>query len=716
MPQEISPLTTEVPKKSDKNENDEWSRILLALIFLLLSFSCIFCSSQSALWFIDENHVAANMLSNKLADYGVGPLLEVAPVSGAIADEARNDENNLAPKQTRVIAGFEVAALPSIPTLQITPTPVPPLPTLTPTPKPTSPPPPPPTSLPSTAPPLPPPTVVPPTAPPSTPPPTAVPPTPIPVTPPTVPPTTPPTLPPPTSPPDPPTPVPLPSVAFSAVNYNVNEAAGTVTITVTLSAASGQNVTVDYATIDVGSATPGNDYTTTNNTLLFIPGQTSRTFTVPIINDANVELNEIFNVTLSNPTNATLGASNPATVTIIDDDVPTVQFDSATYSVDENAGPAIITVTLSVSSPTAVSVDYATSDGTATAGSDYTAMSGTLNFLPGQTVLTFTVPITDDLLTNELSETVNLTLSNPGNAIIGATNPATLTIINDDVPEVQFSSPNYNAVENQGTATITTTLSAASALTVTVTYSTSNGTAIAGSDYAPISGTLTFNPGVTTRTFTVTIINNAGSEPPPDETVILTLSNPVNATLGVTNPATLTITDDGDGTVCSASTTSVGIGPPDCQWTDLSGGTVITINLPLSGTIPISVDGTLNPDYDLVYYERESPTAGEIALDAITIEVSIDAITWYEVFHWPNAITDTNTNIGQAGYVPPEINDQPIPMSNPPLYGPPGGIISGIAIDVDNPPAGPLPAGDYPWVRLSTGPGAEVDSIQVIPP
>ena len=173
---------------------------------------------------------------------------------------------------------------------------------------------------------------------------THVPPTPIPVTPPTVPPTTPPTLPPPTSPPDTPTPVPLPSVAFSAVNYNVNEGAGTVTITVTLSAASGQNVTIDYATIDVGSATPGNDYTTTNNTLLFIPGQTSRTFTVPIINDANVELNEIFNVTLSNPTNATLGAPNPATVTIIDDDVPTVQFDSATYSVDENAGPAIITV------------------------------------------------------------------------------------------------------------------------------------------------------------------------------------------------------------------------------------------------------------------------------------------------------------------------------------------------------------------------------------
>jgi hypothetical protein len=350
-------------------------------------------------------------------------------------------------------------------------------------------------------------------------------------------------------------------------------------------------------------------------------------------------------------------------------------------------------------------------------------MSGTLNFLPGQTALTFTVPITDDL-TNELSETVTLTLSNPSaNATLGVPNPATLTII-DDVPQVQFSSPNYNAVENQGTVTITTTLSAASALTVTVTYSTSNGTAIAGSDYAPVSGTLTFNPGVITRTFTVTVINDAGSE--GNETFNLILSNPISATLGATNPATLTIGDDGDATACSGSGGAIDIGPPDCNWTDLGGGTSV-IDLQASGTISITVDG-VNPDFDLVYYERERPTNdGFIALDMVRVAVATNTVIgpWHEVFNWGNAITDTNTSIGQAGYgpwTPPNVgveqDDQPpMPMSTPPLYGPPTGIITGIAIDVDRYPSGAsLPVGVYRYVRLIGGGSAEVDSIQVLPP
>jgi hypothetical protein len=350
------------------------------------------------------------------------------------------------------------------------------------------------------------------------------------------------------------------------------------------------------------------------------------------------------------------------------------------------------------------------------AASDYTNTSNMLTFSSGQTVLTFTVPITPDII-SELDETVLLTLSNPGNATIGPTNPATLTILNDDFPVVEFSNANYNVVENQGSATITTTLSSVSSFTVTVAYSTSNGTAIAGSDYIPISGTLTFAPGVTTRTFTVTIVNDAGAE--STEALTLTLSNPVSATLGTTNPATLTIFDDGDIGACNAAPYSpphLDIGPPDCKWTNLGLGGIITVNLVLSGTIPITVDG--NPDFDLIYYERERDIApGEIALDMVQIEVSTDTVTWYEVFNWGNAITDTNTNIGQAGYVPPEPNNQIIPMSNPPLYGASGGIITGIAIDVDNPPAGSLPAGSYLYVRLTDSGGpAEVDAIEVLPP
>jgi hypothetical protein len=289
--------------------------------------------------------------------------------------------------------------------------------------------------------------------------------------------------------------------------------------------------------------------------------------------------------------------------------------------------------------------------------------------------------------------------------------------LNDDFPTVQFSNANYSVAENQGSAIITTTLSSVSPFTVTVTYSTSNGTAIAGSDYFPISGTLTFAPGIITRTFTVTVINDAGEE--LTEMLTLTLSSPVSATLGATNPATLTIIDDDTGMgACDGQPPAlrpVDIGPPDCNFTDLA-GTVVTIDLILSGTTPITVDG--NSDYDLVYYERERPANdGFISLDMVQIEVSTDTITWYEVFNWGNAITDTNTNIGQAGYVPPEINDQDVPMSTPPLYGVPGNVITGIAIDVDNPPAGSLPVGSYRYVRLTDSGGpAEVDSIEVLPP
>jgi len=114
------------------------------------------------------------------------------------------------------------------------------------------------------------------------------------------------------------------------------------------------------------------------------------------------------------------------------DVIPMVGFNSATYNVSEGSGPAVITVTLDANlypCPT-FTVDYATSDGTATVGEDYTETSGTLTFTPGTTPLTFTVPITDDMV-GECNETVLLTLSNPTSAPLG-TFSTMLTITNND--------------------------------------------------------------------------------------------------------------------------------------------------------------------------------------------------------------------------------------------------------------------------------------------
>ncbi|MBV9493405.1 MAG: right-handed parallel beta-helix repeat-containing protein [Acidobacteria bacterium] len=217
------------------------------------------------------------------------------------------------------------------------------------------------------------------------------------------------------------------TIVFNPVTYNVNENAGTVTLTVTRTGGT-DPATVQYATAN-GSATAGSDYTTSTGTVTFAAGQTSQTFSVPILDDTAVEGPETFTVSLSNPMAASLGAQSTATVTINDIEPGTIQFSSATYSVNENGGVLTVTVTRTGGSTGTVSANYATSNGSATAGSDYTATSGTVTFGPGVTSQTFNVPILTDLIV-EGPETFNLTLSAPtGGATLGSPTTSVATII-----------------------------------------------------------------------------------------------------------------------------------------------------------------------------------------------------------------------------------------------------------------------------------------------
>jgi hypothetical protein len=252
-------------------------------------------------------------------------------------------------------------------------------------------------------------------------------------------------------------------------------------------------------------------------------------------------------LSLSNPTNALLGAPANAVLNIVDDDpAPSVQFSSAIYAGSENGGAVNITVMLSSASGNSASVEYAVSDGTATAGSDYTVVSGVLTFAPGETNKSFTAPILDDTL-YEVNETVNLTLRNPVSMTIGAPGAAQLTIIdNDSAPSVRFSSATYTTTEMAIAAEITAVLSAASGITVTVNYITSDGTAVAGTDYTASNGQLIFAPGATSASFSVSITNNPLD--PNDKTVNLTLSNADKATLGFPIKATLVIMDASEKT------------------------------------------------------------------------------------------------------------------------------------------------------------------------
>jgi major membrane immunogen (membrane-anchored lipoprotein)/ribosomal protein L35AE/L33A len=347
-------------------------------------------------------------------------------------------------------------------------------------------------------------------------------------------------------------PIPDPGILqFSSATYSVNENGGSVTITVTRTEGTAGNVDVTYATSD-GTATAGSDYTFTTGTLTLADGVTSATFSVPIIDDTTFETNETVNLTLSSPTNgATLGTPSTAVLTIVENDpapsAGSLQFSSATYSVNENGASVTIAVTRSGGDFGVVSVDYATSDGTASASNDYTATSGTLTLLDSQLSASFTVPILDDN-DYEGDETVNLRLSNPtGGATLGTPSSAVLTIVEDDpIPSsgsLQFSSATYSVNENGVSISIGVTRTGGDFGEVTVDYTTSDGTASAGSDYTAASGTLTLADGVTIASFNVSILNDTAYE--GNETVNLALSNPTGgATLGTPSGAVLTIVED----------------------------------------------------------------------------------------------------------------------------------------------------------------------------
>ncbi|WP_283215005.1 Calx-beta domain-containing protein, partial [Methylobacterium trifolii] len=258
--------------------------------------------------------------------------------------------------------------------------------------------------------------------------------------------------------------------AFSINDVTAAEGnAGTTayTFTVSLSAASGTTTTVNYATSD-GTALAGSDYTATSGTLTFAPGTTSRTITVLANGDTVFEPNESFLVNLSGATNATITDTQGVGTITNDDPAPTIAISDVTVS--EAAGTATFTITRTGATEVPITVNYATADGTAIAGSDYTATSGTLTFAPSQAATvtqTVTVAITNDGVF-EGSEQFALNFSNATGATI--TDAQGIGTITDNDPAPVFSIANAPTVTEGGQLvyTVTRTGDAQAAQAVTV--------------------------------------------------------------------------------------------------------------------------------------------------------------------------------------------------------------------------------------------------------
>lgn len=331
------------------------------------------------------------------------------------------------------------------------------------------------------------------------------------------------------------------TIQFTATTCTVAENAGLATVTVQRTGDTNTTVTVDYATAN-GTATAALDYSATNGTLTFAAGETNQTISVPILNDGLVEASyETFTVTLSNPTGgAALGTPATATVRITENDKG-LQLEYSSYRVGEAEGFVLLGVMRGDDGEFPVSVDFATSDSTATNGLDYTATNGTLSFADGEKVKLFTVPILNDGL-KEGSEYFRVTVSNPTNQVLGSQRTATVTIADNDAG-VQFQPFNrYWIAENEGALTLTVVRGNDGNLDpITVDFATSDLTATNGLDYAGTNGTLNFAQGEMAKTLTVPILYD--EVPEADKQFKVTLSNPTNAVLGPIATATVTILD-----------------------------------------------------------------------------------------------------------------------------------------------------------------------------
>ncbi|WP_138988724.1 retention module-containing protein, partial [Neptunomonas concharum] len=376
---------------------------------------------------------------------------------------------------------------------------------------------------------------------------------------------------------------------------SVNQPAGDVTSPITVSL------------VYTGVAVDGTDFTGVAE--VTIPaGSNSIDFTVDTLADSLVEGSESLIITIGsiNDTNFENIEADPSAESVSSSIVESsgVQISVNDVTVNEDAGSMTFTVTLSNPSTSPVTVDYATQDGTATAGFDYGAVSGTLTFAPGVTSLTVTIPVADDFIA-EGGETLDLVLSNPTNATI--TDDVGLGIIQDeptpgpaDTINVTLSGP--ATVAEGATATYTVTLSAAAITDMVVDVVTGHVTTDNG-DLVPVTQQVTIAAGTTTATLDVTNIDDAYAEGAEDYTVTLTGSFGGGGFEAVnidTTPVTTTINDN--------SPTNPGV-EPDAE----------VINITLTGDSDVAEGGTAT--YTIHF---DQPTATPMDIEVVTGHITTE--------------------------------------------------------------------------------------------
>ena len=341
-----------------------------------------------------------------------------------------------------------------------------------------------------------------------------------------------------------------------------------------------------------GTAISGTDFSALPipTTLTFAPGQPASTVSVPVIGDPLDEPDETFTVNLSNPVLGTI-LDGQGVGTIVDNDPPhpTISISDATVT-EGHSGTSFAVFTVSLREPfqLPISVDVSTADGTAVAGTDYSALAipTTLTFAPGVTSLTVSVPVIGDPF-EEGDETFTVNLSNPVLGLLGDDVQGVGTIVNDD-PTPPTISINDDSVMEGHSGTVQRRLHG---LAVVCVHPSDLGDRLHGRRHGhlrdgllgpPNPTTLTFAPGQTSLTVAVPVIGDMFEE--ADETFTVNLSNPFLGTI---------LDGQGVGTIVNDDPTPPTISIGDATVTELESGTIIavfTVSLSSAYIHPISVE------------------------------------------------------------------------------------------------------------------------------
>jgi hypothetical protein len=377
-----------------------------------------------------------------------------------------------------------------------------------------------------------------------------------------------------------------PILGFEFPTSGADEATGTLMISVTLDRASDVEVSVSYE-VSGGTASPGTDFSVTSSSVTFAPGDLAKTIPITISADADDgEADETIEIRLFQPTGAKLGAAATHEITISDHILPRVSFaEIASTTTEETQTMLVVNLDRPSEGTSTVVVGIA---GGATPAQDFTiALDSTITIADGATTATIPIGEVDDAL-DEDPEMVTFTLKGPSSNLIlkssGIVRTHTIND-NDDPPVVSFAQATSTVDENVGTATVTVALGAPSGRLVTVSYDTGNGSATAADatvDGAP--GTLTFQPGETSKPITVTITDDTTDE--NVDVVAINLTAASNATVAAPASHGLSITDnDAPPSVSFMTETSTAA--------ENAGAAVITVRLSAASERSISVPFTL---------------------------------------------------------------------------------------------------------------------------